>query len=70
MKKRMPVILPKEYEKDWLNPSLTKDDVLALCQPYSDSKMDAHVISKRITSRKEPTNVPEVLERNEGGLLF
>src|SRR5688572_7400888 len=28
-KKRMPVLLPREYEKDWLNPSLTKDDVLA-----------------------------------------
>lgn len=70
MKKRMPVILPKEYEKDWLNPSLTKDDVLALCQPFSDRKMDAHIISKRITSRKEPSNVPEVLARNESGMLF
>jgi putative SOS response-associated peptidase YedK len=70
MKKRMPVILPREYERDWLNPSLTKDDVLALCQPFSDSKMDAHIISKRITSRKEPTNVPEVLVRNESGMLF
>ena len=58
---RMPVILPREYEKDWLNPDLTKDDVLALCQPIDDSLMTAHTISKRITSKNEETNVPEVL---------
>jgi len=69
-KKRMPVIIPREFEKDWLNPLLTKDDVLALCQPYDDSKMDAYIISKRITSRKDPTNVPEVLLKAESGLLF
>jgi len=62
-KKRMPVIIPREYENDWLNPGLGKEDVLALCQPYEDSKMDAYKISKRITSRKESTNVPAVLER-------
>lgn len=57
-KKRMPVIIPREYEKDWLNPDLTKDDVLALCQPFDDSRMDAYQISKLITSRKESSNVP------------
>jgi putative SOS response-associated peptidase YedK len=64
-KKRMPVILPREYEKDWLNPNLTKDDVLALCQPIDDSRMAAHTISKRITSKTEETNVPEVLHAQE-----
>jgi putative SOS response-associated peptidase YedK len=61
-KLRMPVILPREYEKDWLNPNLTKEDVLALCQPIADKLMGAHTISKRITSKKEETNVPEVLD--------
>ncbi len=61
-KQRMPVILPHAYEKDWLNPNLTKEDVLALCQPIDDSLMTAHTISKRITSKKEETNVPEVLD--------
>ena len=61
-KERMPVILPRDYEKDWLNPDLTKDDVLALCQPIDDKLMAAHTISKRITSKKEETNVPEVLD--------
>jgi putative SOS response-associated peptidase YedK len=61
----MPVIIPKEYERDWLNSTLTKDDVLALCQPLDTNKMDAYTISKQITSKKDPTNVPEVLEKVE-----
>ncbi len=70
IKKRMPVIIDRQYEKDWLNPALSRDDVLAFCQPFDTNKMDAYPISKRITSRKEPTNVPQVLERVESGLLF
>src|SRR5690606_39807163 len=27
-KKRMPVIIPREYEQDWIGSRLTKDDVL------------------------------------------
>jgi putative SOS response-associated peptidase YedK len=60
--KRMPVIVPREYENDWLNQSLTKEDVLAFCQPFPEGKMEAYTISKLITSRKEDTNVPAVLE--------
>lgn len=61
-KKRMPVIIPREYEKDWLNPNLTKDDVLALCQPISDSIMKAHTVSKLVSNPKAERNVPEVME--------
>ena len=64
-KQRMPVILPREYERDWLNPELTEEDVLALCQPIDDKLMQAHTISKRITSKNEETNVPEVLETKD-----
>lgn len=59
-KKRMPVLLPREFEKDWLNPNLTKDDVLALCQPLDDTRMSAYTISKRITTKGIDTNIPEV----------
>jgi putative SOS response-associated peptidase YedK len=69
-KKRMPVIIPREYESDWLNQSLTKEDVIALCKPFDTTKMDAYPISKRITSKKDPTNVPEVMQKVESGLLF
>jgi len=61
-KKRMPVIIPRQYEQDWLNPSLTKDDVIALCQPFDTSMMEGHTISKLITSKTEETDVPKVME--------
>lgn len=62
-KKRMPVIIPREHEKDWLNPNLTKDDVLAFCKPFDENKMEAYEVSKLVNSRTLPTNVPEVSAR-------
>jgi putative SOS response-associated peptidase YedK len=62
-KRRMPVIIERQYENDWLNGNLTKDDVNAFCQPFNTNLMDAYPISKRITSRTDPSNVPEVLEK-------
>jgi hypothetical protein len=53
-----------------LNPLLTKDDVLAFCKPLDNAKMDAYPISKRIPSKKDLTNVPEVMAKVESGLLF
>lgn len=61
-KKRMPVIIHRDAEKEWLSANLSKSRVMELCQPFEDSLMDAYTISKRITSRKDPTNVPEVLQ--------
>ena len=62
-KKRMPVILPKQYERDWLNPNLTKDDVLALCEPISDKQMEAYTISKMITDRRvDNKDVSEIVK--------
>ena len=65
-KKRMPVVLPREYEKDWLNPNLTQEDVLALCEPIDDTQLDAYTISKLITDRKaDNKDVAEVYRRFE-----
>jgi putative SOS response-associated peptidase YedK len=61
-KKRMPVIIPREFEKDWLNKNLSKDDVLALCQPFKNEAMRAHTVSKLITTKNTETNVDEVLK--------
>lgn len=64
-KKRMPVIIDRQYENDWLKNNLTKEDVLALCTSLDQNKMDAYTISKLITSRKDPTDQPKVLEKVE-----
>lgn len=61
-KKRMPVIIPRQYERDWLNHNLTQEDVLAFCQPVDDAIMEAHPISKLITTKGADTNVPDVMK--------
>jgi putative SOS response-associated peptidase YedK len=58
-KKRMPVMLPKEFENDWLNQHLTKEDVLAFCEPVNDDFLTAHTISNMITDRRvDDKNIP------------
>jgi putative SOS response-associated peptidase YedK len=59
-KKRMPVFIDKENEKDWLNRDLKKDDIMDLCRPYQDPSMRAYTISKMLTTRGINLNVPEV----------
>ncbi len=59
-KKRMPVFIDKENEKDWLNRDLKKDDVMDLCRPSQDPAMRAYTISKMLTTRGINLNVPEI----------
>jgi len=59
-KKRMPVILPADQEQHWLNDSLAREEILALCAPFDETCMKAHTVSRRLTSRTQDSNVPEV----------
>jgi putative SOS response-associated peptidase YedK len=61
-KKRMPVIVPPRLYKKWLTPDLPKESIVSFFIPYPDSEMQNHPISKRITSRTDDPNVPEVSE--------
>lgn len=61
-KKRMPVILPKNREREWLDFSLNKNASEPLLVPYDESLMEAYAISRLITSRQQDPNVPEVIE--------
>ena len=60
-KKRMPVFIDKENQKDWLNRDLKKDDIMDLCKPYQDPSMRAYTISKMLTTRGINLNAPEVI---------
>ncbi len=62
-KKRMPLILPLEKELDWIKPNLSKEEVTSFMKPFDESLMEAYSITKRITSRTENNNVPEVMEQ-------
>ncbi len=57
---RMPVILPKNLEKEWLNPDLSKDNIIDMCKPFDDNLLHAHSISKLITTPRVDKNIPAV----------
>jgi putative SOS response-associated peptidase YedK len=61
-KMRMPLILTGENMHKWIDPSISKEETVALMKPYDESLMAAHTISKLITSRTENPNQPNVKE--------
>ncbi len=66
--KRMPVIIPDDYLHDWLNPNLSKEDVLAFCKPYDPALMDAYPVDRRIGSTKlksDEKDVADILKKIE-----
>jgi putative SOS response-associated peptidase YedK len=64
-KKRMPLILPMESEKKWLDNNLNNEGLKTLMVPFDENKMEAHTISKLITSRTGNRNVSNIQESFE-----
>lgn len=61
-RKRMPVILRPVDEERWLSSELTRKEIDNLLLSYDSSQMRAYPVSRRITARGVPRNVPEILE--------
>jgi putative SOS response-associated peptidase YedK len=61
-KQRMPVILPREKEQDWINPGLPLSNALELLVPYNQEKMKAWTISKLISTPGAVKNIPGLIE--------
>lgn len=47
---RMPVILKREFETDWLNPDLDPFQAMEMLQPYPESEMAAYPVSTLVNS--------------------
>lgn len=62
-KLRMPLIFTKEKMWEWIRPGIGKETIRELMQPLPDGILTAHTISKRITSRTEDPNIPEVKKK-------
>lgn len=60
IKKRMPVILPREHYQTWLKKEITPSEIQSLLTPFPETQMDYHSISKIISSRHSNSNIPEV----------
>jgi putative SOS response-associated peptidase YedK len=61
-KYRMPFIVPPAKMDSWIDPEISKEQIQDLFKPLDEVHMEAYTISKRITSRKDNPNVPEVSE--------
>ncbi len=59
-KKRMPVILPIEVEKTWINSNLNVEQMKEILNENYTLNLEARTISKTITAKGINTNVPEI----------
>jgi putative SOS response-associated peptidase YedK len=57
----MPVILRPEDEKKYLEEDLDASEIDAFLKPYDDKEMQAHTVSRLISTKNANTNVPEVM---------
>ena len=57
-KKRMPLIISEENQHQWLN-STEVGDINKLMIPFPSERMMAYPISKNISQRNTPKNIPE-----------
>ena len=60
--KRMPVILDRSSEKEWINISISQEEALGLLTPCPSEILKAHTISPLINSRTEDRNTPELIK--------
>jgi len=59
---RMPVILPKEHQKEWLNPSnQDKEQLKSLLVPFPATQMLAYEVSNKVNSPRN--NSAELIQR-------
>ncbi|MFC1947313.1 SOS response-associated peptidase [Chloroflexota bacterium] len=64
-RKRMPVILKKEYEKQWLEDGLSDDEIKLMLLPYDTDEMTAYPVSKMINKLGVNTTDDTVLKEYE-----
>lgn len=62
LKKRMPLILSPEDEKRWIEPNLTREQIIELIKPYPESDMISYTVSQNVNSAKNNRNVPQSME--------
>lgn len=71
--KRMPVVLSREVETQWISTSTSESDALNMLMSCPSDILSAHTISPLINSRMADRNTPEVIKPykySQGNLLF
>ena len=62
-KKRMPVILPEDIEKEWIDPGLKEAGVKNLLKSFDENLMEAYPVAKITPSKTESPDSAKVLEK-------
>jgi len=65
VQKRMPVILPKEADKIWLQGNLDRGRIQSMLKPYDPDEMEAYPVSRMVDKIGFNTEHPEVRDRQE-----
>jgi putative SOS response-associated peptidase YedK len=58
---RMPAILPRHAERDWLKPQSSPQHYLPMLQPYDTALMQAYPVAREVSS--PGNNYPELIRR-------
>jgi putative SOS response-associated peptidase YedK len=62
LKKRMPVILYPENERNWIKNDIEKDDLSKFLQPFPDHLLDAWPVNKEKILGKSDLSDPSIIE--------
>lgn len=65
IKKRMPVIIPRDLEDAWITPDLSRSSIEKLMTQFPSEQMEAYPIAKFANSTKADRNIPEVIQPHE-----
>jgi len=65
VKKRMPVILSVENERNWINPDLSVDSLNAILTPFPHELMEAYPVSSKISGKNPDISDPSLIEKVE-----
>jgi putative SOS response-associated peptidase YedK len=60
-KKRMPLILPVDKEKEWLTPLLNNEEIKSLIKPLDHKKLNAHTVSRQLNYSRNERDTPEAI---------
>jgi putative SOS response-associated peptidase YedK len=61
-KKRMPLIIPRELEQNWVSPDVSPQSVKTLIRPYDQADMEAVTISTTANNVRNNRNIPEIMQ--------
>jgi putative SOS response-associated peptidase YedK len=64
-RKRMPVILPKANERQWIDAGADRATIESMLVPYDSNAMEAYPVDRSVTKLGYNTTVPAVLLKRE-----